>query len=245
VGRGPSIENRKNAEDARRGKLFTKLIREITVAARAGGDPAGNPRLRAAIDKALSGNMSKDTIERAVQRGTGELAGAQLEEVRYEGYGPGGVAILVECMTDNRVRTVGEVRHAFVKYGGNLGADGSVGYLFHRLGVISFAAAKDSPQAEKILEAALEASAEDVVSHEDVTDVITKPDDLERVKRALAAAGLSAARADITLRADTTIVVAAAQAEALHELLDRLEELDDVQHVHSNAALPGRAPASA
>ncbi|HUS23491.1 MAG TPA: YebC/PmpR family DNA-binding transcriptional regulator [Candidatus Binatia bacterium] len=243
MGRGPSIENRKNAEDARRAKLFTKLIREITVAARAGGDPAGNPRLRLAMDKAMSANMSKDTIERAIQRGTGELAGAQLEEVRYEGYGPGGAAILVECMTDNRTRTVGEVRHAFSRNGGNLGADGSVAYLFQRLGVIGYDAVEGSPQAEKILEAALEASAEDVVSGAGSTEVITRAEDLARVKQALVAAGLAPVRADLVLRAATRLAVDGAQSAALQELLDALESLDDVQHVYTNAQLPEAASA--
>jgi YebC/PmpR family DNA-binding regulatory protein len=242
VGRGPSIENRKNAEDARRGKLFTKLIREITVAARGGSDPSGNPRLRMAVDKALGANMSKDTIERAVKRGSGELAGEHLEEVRYEGYGPGGVAILVECMTDNRTRTVGEVRHAFTKFSGHLGADGSVSYLFHRLGVIGFDTGGDAALGEKVLEAALEAGADDVLTPEqNWTEVITKPDDFEKVRVALAAAGLKPAQADITLRPAIRVPVAGEQAETVHKLLERLDELDDVQHVHTNAELPAGA----
>lgn len=237
MGRGPSIENRKNAEDARRGRLFTKLIREVTVAARHGADPAGNPRLRMAMDKALSANMSKDTVERAIRRGSGADGGAQLEEVRYEGYGPGGVAIMVDCMTDNRVRTVGEVRHAFTHGGGNLGADGSVSYLFKRLGVIGFDTGADAAQAEKILECALEASADDVVTAGGVTEVLTQPDQLEAVKRGLAGAGLVPQRADLVWRASTTVAVAGAQKEALAALLEELEALDDVQHVHTNAAL--------
>lgn len=242
MGRGPSIENRKNAEDARRGKLFTKLIREITVAARGGSDPSGNPRLRMAVDKALGANMSKDTIERAVKRGSGELAGEHLEEVRYEGYGPGGVAILVECMTDNRTRTVGEVRHAFTKFSGHLGADGSVSYLFHRLGVIGFDTGGDAALGEKVLEAALEAGADDVLTPEqNWTEVITKPDDFEKVRVALAAAGLKPAQADITLRPAIRVPVAGEQAETVHKLLERLDELDDVQHVHTNAELPAGA----
>jgi YebC/PmpR family DNA-binding regulatory protein len=238
VGRGPSIENRKNAEDARRGKLFTKLIREITVAARTGGDPAGNPRLRMAMDKALSANMSKDTVERAIKRGTGELGGEHLEEIRYEGYGPGGVAIMVDCMTDNRVRTVGEIRHAFTKEGGHLGADGSVSYLFKHIGVIRFDTAGDAARAEKILECALEAAAEDVVTVDDRTDVLTLPEAFESVKKALAAAGLTPDHADLSWRPSTTVALAGAQAEAVANLLERLEELDDVQNVHTNAALP-------
>ncbi len=239
MGRGPSIENRKNAEDSRRGKLFTKLIREITVAARGGSDPAGNPRLRMAMDKALGANMSKDTLTRAIKRGSGELAGAHLEEVRYEGYGPGGVAILVECMTDNHTRTVGEVRHAFTKFSGHLGADGSVSYLFNRLGVIGFDTGGDPGQGEKILEAALEAGADDVLTPEKtLTEVITQPDDFEKVRAALEAAGLKPAQADITLRPGIRVPVAGEQAEAVQKLLEWLEELDDVQQVHTNAELP-------
>lgn len=245
MGRGPSIENRKNAEDARRGKLFTKLIREITVAARAGGDPAGNPRLRMAMDKALSANMSKDTIERAIKRGSGELGAEQLEEIRYEGYGPGGVAIMVECMTDNRTRTVGEVRHAFTKEGGHLGADGSVSYLFHRLGVMGFDTGADAALADRILECALEASAEDVTTEEGWTEVVTLPETFEAVKQALSAAGLAPAQADLTWRPSTTVALEGAQAEAVAKLLERLDEIDDVQHVHTNAALPGGARAAA
>jgi len=233
-----NIQYRKGAQDKKRGKLFTKLIREITVAARSGGDPGANPRLRMAMDKALTANMTKDTIQRAIQRGTGELAGQHLEEVRYEGYGPGGVAILVECMTDNRTRTVGEVRHAFTKGGGNLGADGSVSYLFHRLGVLGFDTAAAPALAEKILEAALEASAEDVVTHDGWTEVITRPEDFEAVKKALAAAGLAPAQAEITMRPATTVGVEGEPAAAVLKLLEQLEELDDVQNVHTNADLP-------
>ena len=238
MGRGPSIENRKSAEDARRGKLFTKLIREITVAARGGGDPAGNPRLRAAMDKALSANMTKDTIERAIKRGTGELGGENVEEVRYEGYGPGGAALLVDCMTDNRTRTVGEVRHAFAKAGGNLGADGSVAYLFKHIGVVAFETGSDAALAEEILEVALEASAEDVVTDGGWTEVITGLAQFDGVKKALAAAGLKPAHADMAWRPSTTVAPEGAQAQALAELLEELDALDDVQAVHTNAALP-------
>ena len=241
MGRGPSIENRKNAEDARRGKLFTKLIREITVAARGGGDPAGNPRLRAAMDKALSANMTKDTIERAIKRGTGELGGEQVDEVRYEGYGPGGIAILVECLTDNRVRTVGEIRHAFTRNGGNLGADGSVAYLFKRLGVSGFETGADAALAEKILEAALDAGADDVVTEHGYTEVLCAPEAFEGVKKALVAKGLHPVRADVTWHAATTIAVQGAQAEALAALIHALDELDDVQHVHTNASFQAGA----
>jgi YebC/PmpR family DNA-binding regulatory protein len=245
VGRGPSIENRKNAEDSRRGKLFTKLIREVTVAARGGADPSGNPRLRMAVDKALSANMPKDTIERAIKRGSGAIEGAHLEEVRYEGYGPGGVAILVECMTDNRTRTVGEVRHAFSKHGGNLGADGSVAYLFHRLGVLGFET-QDAASAEKILERALDAAAEDVVTAGGWTEVLTQPEAFDAVKKALAASGLAPKQADITWRPKTpTDVTDPAQAEAVAKLIEVLDELDDVQNVYTNAHLPGAAQAAA
>lgn len=241
MGRGPSIENRKSAEDARRGKLFTKLIREITVAARAGADPAGNPRLRAAVDKALSANMTKDTIERAIKRGSGAGDGAQLEEVRYEGYGPGGAAIMVECMTDNRVRTVGEIRHAFTRNGGNLGADGSVAYLFKRLGVAGFETGSDEALAERILEAALEAGADDVVTADGYTEVLAAPEAFEGVRKGLGGKGLQPAKADIVWHAATTVAVQGAQAEALAALIHALEELDDVQHVHTNASFQARA----
>jgi YebC/PmpR family DNA-binding regulatory protein len=241
VGRGPSIENRKGAEDARRGKLFTKLIREITVAARGGGDPAGNPRLRVAVDKALSANMTKDTIERAIKRGTGELGGENVEEARYEGYGPGGIAILVECLTDNRARTVGEVRHAFTRNHGNLGADGSVAYLFRRLGVCGFETGADDGLAERILEAALDAGADDVVTADGYTEVLCAPEAFDGVRRALVAKGLQPVKADVTWHAATTIAVQGADATALTELVQALEELDDVQHVHTNAAWAGTA----
>lgn len=237
MGRGPSIENRKNAEDARRGKLFTKLIREITVAARAGADPGANPRLRMAVEKALSGNMTKDTIERAIKRGSGAADGAHLDEVRYEGYGPGGVAILVECMTDNRTRTVGEVRHAFSKNGGHMGADGSVAYLFHRLGVLGYETA-DAALGEKILEVALEAGAEDVVTEAAWTEVITKPETFEAVKQAMTAAKLEPAQADVHWRPATQVDLSPAQVESVTALLAAIEELEDVQHVFCNARLP-------
>lgn len=241
MGRGPSIENRKNAEDARRGKLFTKLIREITVAARGGADPAGNPRLRAAMDKALSANMTKDTIERAIKRGSGTGDGAQLEEVRYEGYGPGGAAIMVDCMTDNRVRTVGEIRHAFSRNGGNLGADGSVAYLFKRLGVAGFETGSDDALVERILEAALDAGADDVVTADGYTEVLAAPDAFDVVRKGLVGKGLQPLKADIVWHAATTVAVHGAQAEALAALIHALEELDDVQHVHTNASFQAGA----
>jgi YebC/PmpR family DNA-binding regulatory protein len=236
MGRGPSIEGRKNATDAKRGKIFTKIIREISVAARAGGgDPAGNPRLRTAIDKGLGANMSKDVIERAVRKATGELEGVEYEEIRYEGYAPGGVAVIVDCLTDNKVRTVADVRHAFGKFGGNLGTDGSVAFLFRKLGVLTFAAGADE---EKITDAAIEAGADDVVVHaEDGSiDVLTTPDSFAEVKSALEAAGLKPDAAEITMRADNDIAVEGDTAKAVAKLLDWLDDLDDVQDVYSNAA---------
>jgi YebC/PmpR family DNA-binding regulatory protein len=236
MGRGPSIEGRKNATDAKRGKIFTKIIREISVAARAGGgDPAGNPRLRTAIDKGLAANMSKDVIERAVKKVTGELEGIEYEEIRYEGYAPGGVAVIVDCLTDNKVRTVADVRHAFGKFGGNLGTDGSVAFLFRKLGVLSFAAGADE---EKITDAAIEAGADDVVVHagDGAIDVLTAPDALADVKSALEAAGLKPDAAGITMRAENDIAVEGDTAKAVAKLLDWLDDLDDVQDVYSNAA---------
>jgi YebC/PmpR family DNA-binding regulatory protein len=236
-----NIQHRKNAQDAKRGKIFTKIIREITVAARSGGgDPATNPRLRLAIEKGLSANMPKDNIDRAIKKATGELEGVNYEEVRYEGYAPGGVAVIVDCMTDNRNRTVAEVRHAFNKLGGNLGTDGSVAYLFRKLGVLSFAPGADE---EKILEAALEAGADDVVTFEEdgSVEVLTSPESFQTVKDALAAAGLVADEAGITLRADTEVTVEGETAQTVARLLDWLEDLDDVQNVYSNADLPVEA----
>jgi YebC/PmpR family DNA-binding regulatory protein len=232
-----NIQHRKGAQDAKRGKLFTKLIREITVAARmGGGDAASNPRLRAAIDKALTANMTKDTIERAAKRGSGELDGQHYEEVRYEGYAPGGVAVMVDCMTDNRNRTVGEVRHAFAKCGGNLGTDGSVAYLFTKTGVISYSVGSDE---DRIMETALEAGADDVVSYPDGSvDVLTRPDDFEAVKAAMTAAGLEPDGAEITLRAATDVTLGAEDAAKILRLTEMLEDLDDVQNVYSNADIP-------
>lgn len=235
-----NIQHRKNAQDKKRGKIFTKLIREITVAARAGGGDAGtNPRLRLALDKALAANMTKDTIERAIKRGSGEAGAEQLEEIRYEGYGPGGVAIMVDCMTDNRTRTVAEVRHAFNKFGGNLGSDGSVAYLFSKLGVIGFDTEARPEVEEQILELAIEAGAEDVLSEGGWTEVLSQPEQFEAVKNALQAAGMQPQQADVTMRPATMIEVGEGEnAETLIKLLDRLEELDDVQEVYSNAELP-------
>jgi len=238
MGRGPSIEGRKNAEDAKRAKVFTKFIREITLAVRSGGgDPASNPRLRLAIDKALHANMTKDTIERAIKRGTGE-GGAATEEIRYEGYGPGGVAILVDCMTDNPTRTVAEVRHAFTKHGGNLGTSGSVAFQFTETGEIIFDIRSQPELEEKILELALDAGADDVQTEDGFTDVLTTPANFEAVKNKLESAGLKAIEADVVMRPSNRVAVEGEAAETLKELLDWLEELDDVQDVHHNADLP-------
>jgi YebC/PmpR family DNA-binding regulatory protein len=236
MGRGPSIEGRKNAEDARRGKIFTKIIREIGVAARAGGgDPAGNPRLRTAIDKGLSANMSKDVIERAIRKATGELEGVEYEEIRYEGYAPGGVAVIVDCLTDNKVRAVADVRHAFGKFGGNLGTDGSVAFMFRKLGVLSFAAGADE---DELTEAAIDAGADDVVAYDDgAIDVLTTPDAFAAVKAAMEAAGLKADIAEVTMRADNDIAVTGDTAQQVAKLLAWLEDLDDVQSVYCNAEL--------
>lgn len=239
MGRGPSIENRKNAEDAKKAKTFTKFIREITMAARAGGgDPAGNPRLRTAIDKALHNNMTRDTVERAVKRGTGEGGGQAVEEVRYEGYGPGGVAILVDCMTDNTTRTVAEVRHAFSKQGGNLGSSGSVAFQFAETGEIIFDIREEPALEEKILELALDGGADDVQSEDGFVDVLTSPANFETVKSKLEAAGLKPIEAEVVMRPSNRVAVAGEAAETLQALLDWLEELDDVQEVYHNADLP-------
>jgi YebC/PmpR family DNA-binding regulatory protein len=232
-----NIQHRKNKQDAKRGKLFTKLIREITVSSRmGGGDPGANPRLRAAIDAALSNNMTKDTIERAVKRGVGGNEGKNVEEIRYEGYGPGGVAVLVECITDNRTRTVAEVRHAFNKCGGNLGTDGSVAFLFEKCGLISFPPGSSEDQ---LMSIALDAGAEDIVNNEDGSfDVITTPENFIKVKSALEESELSLESAAITMRATTTSKLDLDNARAMLSLLDILEDLDDVQHVYSNADIP-------
>jgi YebC/PmpR family DNA-binding regulatory protein len=238
MGRGPTVAGRKNAQDAKRGQAFTKLVREIMVAARAGGgDVNGNARLRTAVDKAMAVSMPKDNIERAIKKATGELEGVVYEELHFEGYAAGGVAVLVECVTDNRQRAVSEVRHTFVKYGGNLGTDGSVAYLFKRIGVLSYAAGADE---EKITDAAIEVGAEDVkVWPEDgQIDVITTPESFEAVRDAMEKAGLKPDHAEVTMRAELDVPVAADQVEAVQELLGHLDELDDVQNVYSNADLP-------
>ena len=233
-----NIRHKKAANDKKRGKIWTKIIREITVAAREGqtSDPNAHPRLRLAVDKALASNMPKDTIERACKRGAGETDGANYEEIRYEGYGPGGIAILADCMTDNRNRTVSEVRHAFTKAGGNLGTDGSVSYMFNKVGVISYAAGVDE---EMIMEVALDAGADDVVTEEDGSiEVLTSPEDFSAVNESLKKAGLKPVNAEITMRADLLTTLDSETAEKLLRLIDVLEDLDDVQEVYSNADIP-------
>lgn len=232
-----NIQHRKGRQDAKRGKLFTKLIREVTIAAKlGGGDPDANPRLRAAIDSAKSQSMPKDTIERAVKRGAGNEEGGNLDELRYEGYGPGGVAVLVDTMTDNKNRTVSEVRHAFTKYGGNLGTDGSVAYLFTKVGLISFPEGLDE---DTIMEAALEGGADDIITNTDGSiDVITEPDNFVDAKEALVAGGFEPENAEITMRASTATELDKKSAETMLKLLDVLEDLDDVQKVYSNAEIP-------
>ena len=235
-----NIQHRKKAQDAKRGKLFTKLIREIVVSAKmGGGDPDANPRLRAAIDKALSGNMTRDTIERAVKRGAGGGEGDNVEELLYEGYGPGGTAVLVECMTDNRNRTVAGVRHAFGKSGGNLGTEGSVAYMFNTCGQIIYAPGVDE---DEIMEAALEAGAEDVISSDDGSiEVITTPEEFGPVKDALDAAGYEAINAEVTRLAENRSELTVSDAQKLMRLIDALEDLDDTQNVYHNGDIPDEA----
>lgn len=232
-----NIKHRKAAQDKKRGKVFTRLIREITVAARlGGGDQDSNPRLRAAVQAALSANMPKDTVERAIKRGAGGEDGANLEEVRYEGYGPGGVAIMVDCMSDNRNRTVSEVRHVFTKTGGNLGTDGSVAYLFEKRGVISFAPGVDE---DALMEAALESAADDVLTNDDGSvDVMTGVDVFSDVCQHLEQAGLRHANAEVTMVASTQAVLNVETAEKVLKLIDMMEDLDDVQNVYTNAEIP-------
>ncbi|WP_217126943.1 YebC/PmpR family DNA-binding transcriptional regulator [Hydrogenophilus thiooxidans] len=231
-----NIRFRKERQDAKRGQLFTRLIREITVAARnGGGDPEFNPRLRAAIEKAKEHNMPAENIERAIKRGTGELEGVSYEEVRYEGYGPGGAAVIVDCMTDNRTRTVAEVRHAFAKHGGNLGTEGCVAFQFTHCGQIILP--PETPE-EKVLEVALEAGADDVLTHEDGSiEVITPPFELDKVKAALVAAGLEPAAAEVVWKAQNEVELTGDDAAKMRKLLDALENLDDVQAVYTSAAL--------
>jgi YebC/PmpR family DNA-binding regulatory protein len=229
-----NIKHRKAAQDKQRGKIWTKLIREVTVAARAGGgDPGANPRLRLAMDKAFGANMPRDTVDRAIKRGAGATEGDDYEEIRYEGYGPGGVAVMVDCMTDNRNRTASDVRHAFTKYGGNLGTDGSVAYLFAKQGIISFQPGTDE---DRLMEAALEAGADDVVSNDDGSfDVITSPDEYAAVKDALTDAGFDTAMGEVTFNASTSAELDRDTAERLLKMVEMLEDLDDVQEVYHNA----------
>ncbi|HUW52315.1 MAG TPA: YebC/PmpR family DNA-binding transcriptional regulator [Rhodanobacter sp.] len=239
MGRGPSIEGRKNAEDAKRAKVFTKLIREITVATRSGvADPAGNPRLRSAVEKALSANMTRDTIDRAIKRGSGADGGADMQELRYEGYGPAGVALIIDCVTDNPVRTVADVRHALTKHGGNLGTSGSVAFQFNRCGELVFDTAGDAALEEKILDAALEAGADDVVNEAGESSVLCSPENFDALSRALADAGLKPARAEVVMRPANRTAIPAEAQETLLDLIDRLEELDDVHEIYHNALLP-------
>ncbi|MCC7326661.1 MAG: YebC/PmpR family DNA-binding transcriptional regulator [Burkholderiales bacterium] len=231
-----NIKHKKAATDAKRGKIFTRLIKEITVAARLGGaDVSMNPRLRLAVDRATGHNMPKDTIERAAKRGAGDLEGVSYEEIRYEGYGINGAAVIVDCMTDNRTRTVADVRHAFSKYGGNLGTDGSVAFLFKHCGQIVFAPGTDE---DKLLEAALDAGAQDVITNDDGSfEVITGPYDFVTVKDALAKTGFTAEFAEVTMRPTTEVELTGEDAARMQKLLDALESLDDVQEVHTSAAL--------
>ena len=234
-----NIKHKKAVTDAKRGKLFTRLIKEITVAAKhGGGDPNFNPRLRLAIDKAKADNMPADNIERAIKRGTGELEGVSYEEVRYEGYGIAGAAVMVDCLTDNKTRTVADVRHAFSKYGGNLGTDGSVAFQFKHCGQIILAPGTDE---DKVMEVVLEAGAEDVIHNEDDSiEVVTAPanEDFAAVVDALAKVGLKAEFAEITMKPENEIELAGDDAVKMQKILDALEGLDDVQNVHSNAILP-------
>jgi len=239
-----NIQHRKKAQDAKRGKVFTKMIREITVAARIGDpDPDSNPRLRLAVDRALAVNMPKDNIERAIKRAAGEDDGAIYEELRYEGYGPNGAAIMVETMTDNRNRTVSEVRHAFSKYGGKLGTDGSVAFLFTHAGVLTFAPGTDE---EQVMELALEAGAEDVATNDDDSiEVITSPEDYMQVRDTLVAGGLEPADSEVTMRPATTVTLTGDDAVKMIKLLERLDDLDDVQRVYHNADIEEEAYAEA
>ncbi|WP_144393829.1 YebC/PmpR family DNA-binding transcriptional regulator [Pleionea sediminis] len=235
-----NIKHRKAAQDAKRGKIFTKIIRELVVAARSGGpNPEDNPALRAAIDKALGANMKKDTIEKAVARGAGNNDGENYENLSYEGYGPGGVAVLVECLTDNKNRTVGEVRHAFTKHGGNLGTSGSVAYLFDKKGQLIF---DDNVSEDELMEAALEAGAEDVVNHDDGSyEVLTTPEDFLSVKDGLKEAGLSPENAEVAMLPSTQAELTASDGAKVLRLIERLEDLDDVQNVYTNADIPAES----
>ena len=232
-----NIQHRKKRQDAKRGKLFTRLIREVSVAARNGGsDPEANPRLRLAMDKANAGNVPRDTIERAIKKASGESGDVRYQDARYEGYARGGVAVMVDCLTDNRNRTVAEVRHVFSKYGGNLGTDGSVAYLFNKSGVITY---PPGTSEDTVMELALELGAEDIVSNEDGSiDVLTGPETFGTVREGMFKGGLEPAAAEITMRAETEIALEGESAEKVLKLIDALEELDDVQDVYANADFP-------
>jgi YebC/PmpR family DNA-binding regulatory protein len=234
--RWANVKHKKAAADAKKGKIFTRLIKEVTVAARMGGaDPAMNPRLRLAIDKAYDANMPKDTIERATKRGAGELDGVNYEEIRYEGYGIGGAAVMIDCLTDNRIRTVAEVRHAFAKNGGNLGTDGSVAFLFKHCAQFVFAPGTSE---DKVMEAALDAGAEDVVANEDGSiEVVSAPADFAAVKAGLAKAGLKPEFGDITMKPTAENVLKGEDGARMQKLLDALENLDDVQNVYTTAVV--------
>ncbi|MDC3245251.1 YebC/PmpR family DNA-binding transcriptional regulator [Gammaproteobacteria bacterium] len=230
-----NIKHRKARQDASRGKVWTKVIREITVAAKGGPDPDDNPRLRLALDKANAANMPKDNIKRAIEKGSGTGDTGALEEIVLEGYGPGGVAIMVEAMSDNRNRTVSDVRHAFSKFGGNLGTDGSVSYLFNKIGIIHVA---KSYSEEDILDIALEAGADDLVDEEDYFEIITSSSDLENVLKSLKENNIENTNAELTLRAETSVSVDQEMSEKVLNIMDFMDELDDVQEVHTNAEFP-------
>jgi YebC/PmpR family DNA-binding regulatory protein len=235
-----NMQHRKKAVDAKRGKIFTRINRELTVAAReGGGDPDSNPRLRLVMDKANAANMPKDNIERAIKKATGDLEGVSYEEIRYEGYAQGGVAVMVECMTDNRNRTVAEVRHAFTKHGGNLGTDGSVAYLFDKVGVLNFAPGTSE---DSVMEVALEAGAEDIETADDGSiEVLTSPEEFSGVAAAMDAAGLKPENAEVTMRASTEVALDVETGQKVLKFLDMLEDLDDTQNVYSNADIPEEA----
>lgn len=231
-----NIQHRKGRQDAKRGALFTRLIKEITVAAKmGGGDPAMNPRLRLAMEKAADGNMPKDTVQRAIQRGVGGLEGVNYEEIRYEGYGVAGAAVIIDCLTDNRTRTVADVRHALTKHGGNLGTDGSVAFQFTHCGQLMFAPGTDE---DKLMEVGLEAGAQDILSNDDGSlEVITEPGDFIAVKTALEAAGLKAEVAEITMKPQNELELTGDDAVKMQKILDALENVDDVQQVYTNAVI--------
>ena len=235
-----NIQHRKKAVDAKRGKVFTQINRVLSVAAReGGGDPDTNPALRLAIEKANAANMPKDNIERAIKKATGDLDGVTYEELKYEGYAPGGVAVMVECLTDNRNRTVAEVRHAFSKYGGNLGTDGSVAYLFSKIGVLNFAPGTSE---DDVMEVALDAGADDIVAEEDGSiEVITSPEAYSDVTEAMKAADLAPENSEITMRASLEVELDVETGEKVLRFLDALEDLDDTQDVYSNADIPEEA----